>query len=47
MSNLKNDLILVVDNSGFVIHFHLISWGLYGGAHPVALAMCGHLWNYN
>ena len=28
-------------DSGYPIHFHLILWGLYGGAQPVALAMCG------
>ena len=26
---------------GLVIYFHLTLWGLYGGARPVALVMCG------
>ena len=34
-------------DSGFLTHFHLILWRLYGGARPVALAMCRRLWNYN
>ena len=33
--------------SGFLIHFHLILWELYGGARHVELVMCGHLWNYD
>ena len=33
-------------NSGFSAHFHLMLWGLYGGARPVTLVVSGRLWNY-